>query len=101
MACSTLEFRISSSLHNHSNTLLYGNASQNIVKRATIDSSTEMHSNAHTPPILELPYTLACGRRESLNGRGAVEALKRQDPNLIRGMATVDKELPTHLNTGN
>ena len=28
------------------------------------------------------------------------KALKRQDPSLIRGMATVDKELSTHLNTG-
>ena len=27
--------------------------------------------------------------------------VKRQDPSLIRGMATVDKELPTHLNAGN
>ena len=39
---------------------------------------------------------LACGRRERINGRGAVKASKRQDLNPNRGMATVDKELSTH-----
>ena len=48
-------------------------------------------------PILIDWKRLACGTRESLNGRGAAKALKRQDPNPTQGMVTVGKELPTHL----
>ena len=41
---------------------------------------------------------LACGRRESLNGRGEpARVLKRQDLSPTRGMVTVGKELSTHL----
>ena len=41
---------------------------------------------------------LACGRRESLNGHGAlIGVLKCQDLSPTRGMATVGKELSTHL----
>ena len=64
---------------------------------AHMNLSIERRLNTYSCPMLELRHTLACGTRESLNGRGAVEALKRQGPSPDWGMVTVSEESGTHL----